>query len=87
LAKPWPSDSSPSPRRRAAGIFRWIFYFRCPAGSREQRSSSNRTCDRVRKCCWIAALIFTILRSASVRLHHTQDLISLSLLFFEGESF
>lgn len=87
LVKPCPSDSPPSPRRRAAGIFWWIFYFHCPVGSSERRLSSSLMCDRVWKRCRIAALISTILRSASVRLHHPWDLISLTLSFFEGESF
>ena len=42
-------DSPPSSRRCAAGVFWWIFYFRCPTGTRDRRSSSSRTCDRVRK--------------------------------------
>ena len=55
------------PRRSAVGLSRWILYFFCPAGTRDQRSSSSRTCDRVRKCCpFVALIFFTILRSALI---------------------
>jgi hypothetical protein len=87
LEKPCSNDYPPSPRRRDAGVSLWIFYFRYLTGSRERRSSLIRTCDQVRKRCLFVVLIFTILRSASVRLHHPRDLISLTLSFFEGESF
>lgn len=67
---------------------RGIHYFRCPAGTRDRRSSSSRTCDRVRKCCPFAALIFTTLRLASDRLHQPRETFSLTKLSVcEGESF
>jgi hypothetical protein len=71
--------SWPSQRCRATRVFQWIFYFHCPDGSREWRLSSSRMYEQVRKRCWFAALIFVILRLASVRLHHPRDLIFLAL--------
>ena len=74
------------PRRSAVGVSRWILYFRCPAGTRDRRSSSSRTCDRVRRCCPFAVLVFiTILRSASDPLHHPRESFSLKLCVFKGE--
>ena len=74
------------PRRSAVGVSRWILYFRCPAGTRDRRSSSSRTCDRVRRCCPFAALVFiTILRSASDPLHRPREPFSLKLCVFKGE--
>ncbi|XP_024316490.1 pollen receptor-like kinase 4 [Brachypodium distachyon] len=65
--------------------FRWIHYFRCPAGTRDQRSSLSRMCDRVRKRCPFAPLIFAILRLASDHLHHPREPFSLTkLLVFEA---
>ena len=59
---------------------RRIHYFRCPAGTRDWKSSPSCTCDRVRRCCPFAALIsITISRSASDRLHHPRELFSLTL--------
>jgi hypothetical protein len=59
--------------RCCAAGFPGILYFRCPAGSRERRSSSSCTCDRARRR---SAYIIAILRSASEPLHHPRDLIS-----------
>src|SRR6266540_7002622 len=74
------------PRRSAVGVSRWILYFRCPAGMRDRRSSSSCTCDRVRRCCPFAALVFiTILRSASDPLHRPREPFSLKLCVFKGE--
>ena len=74
------------PRRSAVGVSRWILYFRCPAGTRDRRSSSSRTCDRVRRCCPFAALVFiTILRSTSDPLHRPREPFSLKLCVFKGE--
>src|SRR3954471_11716401 len=59
-----------------------------PNWSKGRRSSSSRTCDRVRRRCPFVALIFiTTLRSASDRLHHPREPFSLKLFVFEGESF
>jgi hypothetical protein len=75
-----------SPRHSAVGVSRWIIYFRCPAGTRDLRSSSSHTCDRVQKCCPFAALVFiTIFISASEPLHHPREPFSLMLCVFEGE--
>ena len=49
------SPSTPPPRRRAAGIPRRIYYFRCPLERGEGRRHQHRTCDRVRRCCPIVA--------------------------------
>ena len=74
------------PRSSAVGVSRWILYFRCPAGTRDRRSSSSCTCDRVRRCCPFAALVFiTILRSASDPLHRPREPFSLKLCVFKGE--
>jgi hypothetical protein len=74
------------PRRSGVGVSRWILYFRCPAGTRDRRSSSSCMCARVRKCYPFAALVFImILRSASDLVHQPREPFLLMLYVFKGE--
>ena len=87
--KPYPR-SSPSPPPlccSAAGVPEDLL-LPLPNWSKGRRSSSSRTCDRIRRCCpFVAPIFITTLRSASDRLHHPREPFSLNLLVFEGESF
>jgi hypothetical protein len=42
-------------------LSRWILYFCCPAGTRDRRSLSIRTCDQVRKWCPLYARTHTFI--------------------------
>ena len=58
----------PPPCRSAAGVPEDPL-LPLPNWRKGRRSSSNRTCDRVRRCCPFVALIFATLRSGVYTLH------------------
>ena len=72
LAKPWP-NSSPHYTPSCSWSSRGSITSTSPVDRGKRRSSSSCTCDRLRKLRRIAALIFTIMRSASDRLHHPRE--------------
>ena len=69
-AKPYSRSSTPAPPpcRSAAGVPEDPL-LPLPNWSKGRRSSSNRTCDRVRRRCPFVALIFATLRSGVYTLH------------------